>query len=122
MLKRRPSHLGIKLAVLCLWLGIIALWIAEDWPCVIRYLTGIPCMGCGLSRAWLSALRLDIVAAFRYHPMFWSVPVLILMAFYDGRLFRSEKWNLALLILLLAGLAVCYILRLVVFLRGDYAF
>lgn len=122
MLKRMPSHLGIKLAVLGLWLCLIAVWVAADWSCVIRTVTGLPCIGCGMSRAWLSALRLELGAAFRYHPMFWSVPVLILLAFYDGKLFRNQKWNLALLILLLLGLAVCYVLRLVAYLRGELVF
>ena len=122
MFKRMSSHLGIKLAVLGLWLGMIALWVAADWPCVIRAITGIPCAGCGMSRAWLCALRLELGDAFRYHPMFWSVPVLILFGFCDGKLLRSQKWNLALLILLLFGLAVCYVLRLVAYLRGEIVF
>jgi len=43
--------------------------------CPIRFLTGISCAGCGMSRAWLSLLRLDIVAAFHYHPLF-LLPIL----------------------------------------------
>lgn len=39
--------------------------------CPIRYVTGISCAGCGMSRAWLSLLKLDFAAAFAYHPLFW---------------------------------------------------
>ena len=39
--------------------------------CPIRFLTGVSCAGCGMSRAWLSLLKLDFAAAFAYHPLFW---------------------------------------------------
>ena len=39
--------------------------------CPIRFLTGISCAGCGMSRAWLSLLRLDLAGALYYHPLFW---------------------------------------------------
>ena len=39
--------------------------------CPIRFLTGISCAGCGMSRAWLSLLRLDFAGALRFHPLFW---------------------------------------------------
>lgn len=38
--------------------------------CPIRFLTGVSCPGCGMSRAWLAALRLDWQAAFAFHPLF----------------------------------------------------
>ena len=37
--------------------------------CPIKYLLGISCPGCGMTRACLSALRLDLRAAFYYHPL-----------------------------------------------------
>ena len=44
--------------------------------CPIRFLTGISCAGCGMSRAWLSLLRLDFAGALRFHPLFWlPIPV-----------------------------------------------
>lgn len=41
--------------------------------CPIRWLTGISCAGCGMTRAWLCALRLDFAGAFAAHPLFWAV-------------------------------------------------
>lgn len=51
-----------------------------DIGCVFRLLTGIPCAGCGMTRAWLAALRLDFAAAIAYHPLFWVVPVVFALA------------------------------------------
>lgn len=122
MFVKLPSRPGIRLIILGIFIGVLLFWVMMDWPCLFRAVTGIPCIGCGLSRAWLAALRLDLASAFRYHPMFWSIPLLILLAFFDGKLFRKALWNRLLLILLTAGLAVCYLIRFVVYLRGDFVF
>lgn len=42
--------------------------------CPIKFITGISCPGCGMSRACLALLRLDFASAFYYHPLFWFVP------------------------------------------------
>lgn len=50
--------------------------------CPIRFLTGISCAGCGMSRAWLSLLRLDLAGALYYHPLFWlPIPAAALLLF-----------------------------------------
>lgn len=52
--------------------------------CPILFLTGISCAGCGMSRAWFCVLRMDFAEAFRYHPLFWMLPVgAILFLFWD---------------------------------------
>ena len=43
--------------------------------CPIKFLTGISCAGCGMTRAWMSVIRLDFIQAFHYHPLFWLVPI-----------------------------------------------
>ena len=43
--------------------------------CPIRLVTGVSCAGCGMTRAWLSVLRLDLRQAFYYHPLFLLPPV-----------------------------------------------
>ena len=42
--------------------------------CPVKFLTGISDAGCGMSRAWLSVLKLDFGMAFYYHPL-WMLPV-----------------------------------------------
>ncbi len=63
-------HLPI-LAGLTLWLALVRV-------CPIDWLFGVPCPGCGMSRALLCALRLDFAGAFHYHPLFWIVPPAVL--------------------------------------------
>ncbi len=52
------------IAALYLGLGLLGI------TCPIKFLTGISCAGCGMTRAWLCLLRGDIGAAFSYHPLF----------------------------------------------------
>lgn len=54
--------------------------------CPIRYVTGISCPGCGMSRAWLSLLRLDWAGAFAFHPLFWTPPLAAALLFFRRRI------------------------------------
>lgn len=116
---RKPANLKWKLLVLGLSVLLVAVWIILQLPCVIRCVTGLICPGCGMTRAWLAVLRLDIVGAFQLHPMFWSVPVLALFAFYDGLLFKNRRVNKLVLGGLIVGLLLCYLIRLNSFLSGS---
>lgn len=93
-------------------IAVLGVWVALDLDCPIRSLTGIPCPGCGMSRAWLAALRLDFAEAFSLHPMFWCVPVVLLCAARGGKLTGRKKADSVLLTVLLALFILCYILRL----------
>ena len=68
LIRRALSCIGVLFVA---WLALYLL----DIGCVFRLMTGIPCPGCGMTRAWLAALRLDFAAAFAYHPLFWVVPI-----------------------------------------------
>jgi len=60
--------------------------------CLVKSIIGIPCPGCGLTRATLAFLRFDFKAAFSYHPLFWlATPFLILALYGKKPLFNSKK-------------------------------
>lgn len=65
--------------------GIVLLYVLLESlgiTCPIRFLTGISCAGCGMSRAWLSLLRLNLAGALYYHPLFWlPIPAAALLLF-----------------------------------------
>ncbi len=69
--------------------GFYALIELAGVTCPIRFLTGISCAGCGMSRAWLSLFRLDVAAAFSYHPLFWLPVPAALVFFFRRRLPRQ---------------------------------
>ena len=62
----------MKLKTIIIYVAIfcsLALW-AIFIGCPIKQIFGVNCPGCGMTRAFLSALRLDFCAAFHYHPLF----------------------------------------------------
>ncbi len=116
---RKPSHLGYKLLILAACAAVVGIWALLFGFCPIRAVTGVICPSCGMSRAWLAALRLDLGAAFFYHPMFWIVPTVAALWLFDFQPLRSKRANICLLVLLGIGFAVCYFVRLTMFLHGD---
>lgn len=48
--------------------------------CPIKFLTGISCVGCGMTRAWICLLHLDIQGALYYHPLFF-LPIIYFFLF-----------------------------------------
>ena len=47
--------------------------------CPIKFLFGISCPGCGMTRALYSVVILDFAAAFEFHPLWPLVPIFILL-------------------------------------------
>ena len=72
-----------------------AVWLWIAWslhiPCLFQALFRVPCPGCGMTRAWLSVCRGDFAAAFSFHPLFWTVPLLYGYILTDGALL-NRKW------------------------------
>ncbi len=105
-----------RLVVLAAMGAVLGIWVALDWPCLIRSLTGVPCPSCGMSRAWLAAFRLDFAQAFRMHPLFWSVPVLAALWLYPWK--RYPKWAVVVCLCIAIGYVVCYVIRLWAYFTG----
>ena len=78
--------------------------------CPILFVMGISCAGCGMSRAWLALLRLDVVAAFHYHPLFWLPPVCLFL-FFLRRHFSDKVKKLLIAAVVVLMLAV-YLARM----------
>lgn len=56
-----------------------------QWQCPLLHLTGIPCAGCGMTRALFAFFHGNIVAAFRCHPLF-VLPLLAWLGLLWGAL------------------------------------
>ena len=83
LLKRYKTYIFYSLVVL---LYVAASYIF-DLPCPIKYFTGISCMGCGMTRACISVLRLDLAGAFYYHPLWIMLPFAVILLF----VFRNKR-------------------------------
>ena len=114
----KPEKLRLKLLALAVFLLLLLTWYVLDLPCVLYALIGIPCPGCGMTRAWLAVFRLDLAGAFGYHPMFWCVPILLGLFVFDGQLLPGKQANNLLVGCLAAGILLTYLARLFGFLGG----
>ncbi|MDD7645970.1 MAG: DUF2752 domain-containing protein [Ruminococcus bromii] len=97
-----------------LWGAVVVACLVLIYHCPFRYLFGVACPGCGMTRALLAAVFSDFEAAFAFHPLF---PLLIPAALYlglreSGRLRLTPRAENT-YILLFAGLFILvYVLRL----------
>lgn len=110
-----PNHWKGKLVVLTTYIGLLSFWWYMDFGCVIKNVIKIPCPGCGLTRAWISAINAKFTTAFQYHSMFWSVPILVFYLIYDIEPFKNRKLNYAILFLILLGWLFNYFMSIILF-------
>lgn len=78
--------------------------------CPIKFLTGISCAGCGMSRAYVSLLKGDIAMAFHYHPLFMLPLALLLSLIFRNRM--NEKLFKIIISIYATLFVSVYVLRL----------
>ena len=77
-MKNVRSYLSLILALVILY----GFFFLVGVTCPIKFLTGVSCPGCGMSRAEFAFIRGHIRKAFYYHPLFpLPIVVLILLPF-----------------------------------------
>ena len=109
MVKINRSLVTCAIAIAIAYGGMFALGIT----CPIRFLTGISCPGCGMTRALLSALRMDFQAAFYYHPLWVLLVPWGLTAWWLIRKKKKSVFNLFLSVSVAVMLGV-YLYRLAI--------
>ena len=83
-------------------------------PCPIKLFFGVSCAGCGMSRAWISAIRLDLHGAFYYHPLWFALPA-VLAALVWAKVKNRERVYEVILISSAVALIAVWICRLIWF-------
>lgn len=96
---KRKSHRRIEV-ITSVAVVVVLYVILESFgvTCPIKYITGISCAGCGMSRAWIALLHFNIHDAFMYHPLFFLPPVVVIVYLYrmligDGNVVVFEPQN-----------------------------
>lgn len=80
--------------------------------CPIKTLTGIPCMGCGMTRAWKSVLTFNFPKAFYYHPL-WVIPGIFVFMYLFVKNRNPRAYSLFVKISVILFIVV-YIIRLMI--------
>lgn len=67
--RRHRAEISAAFAVLLVY-AVMAL---AGIGCPLKFFSGISCPGCGMTRAFLHACRLELAEAFSYHPLWPAV-------------------------------------------------
>lgn len=111
--KKKLTHgVGYKLSTTLFVAVAVGIMIGFSLPCPFMRFLHVPCLGCGMSRAWLSVLRLDFAAALSHHLMFWSVPPMVLCFWLNWEPFQKRWCNTLLYGVVLAGFAANWLIHL----------
>ena len=97
-----------------------------SWECPFLHLTGLPCPGCGLTRAIMLLLQGDVNASFRFHafaPLFLlgivmvSSAALMPKSFLQPLVLKAERLErqTGFTVIILTGLILYWLTRLLVF-------
>lgn len=98
-LKKHSAVISAIAAIVLLYACLFLLGIS----CPIKFITGVSCAGCGMTRAWLRVFRLDLNGAFHFHPLFWTVPVVLVLFFlrkHFPKSFRVTAYAVAVLFII----------------------
>lgn len=106
-----------KLQDVLIWTLIagIILLVYLAFGCPIRLATGVPCPGCGMSRAVASLLIFSWGGAFYYHPLVFMLPLFLWAVAGRGGVMAKPRVRLAALGGMAALFVAVWLLRLLVF-------
>ena len=107
---KKITNIKTKLVVTLGFVLVVMLLYYFDIGCMVRRIIGVPCMGCGLTRAWLAAFRLDFAAAFGYHHLFFLIPYIYLWLIFDFQLLPWKKLDYTVIGLILAAFVVRWVI------------
>ena len=105
------------LVIACGLVAYCAIAVIAGIPCPIKWLTGISCPGCGMTRSVLALLRLDFSAALQLHPLVFylllAAPTMVILHL------RNQNKPCKRLLLVSAGLMVAVYLWRMIFLHSS---
>ena len=102
------------IAIILFSLYLLITYLLEIPNCLIKLIWGIPCPGCGMTRAGFSVLKFDFISALKYNPLIFVFPfILFIMIFHEiplvKKLYKSKILWITLTIIIFAT----YVLRLI---------
>lgn len=84
--------------------------------CIFKSIIGVPCPGCGLTRAWISFIKGNISEAFYWHPLFLMMPVLVILIllYFKGSFIKYKRYILLSIVTIVGLYFTIYIVRMII--------
>ena len=107
--KRRLNRIEVITSVAAV---VVLYVILESFgvTCPIKYITGISCAGCGMSRAWIALLHFNIHEAFMYHPLFFLPPVVVIAMLFKSKI--NIKFYKIFMFTMVGAFVIVYLYRM----------
>lgn len=107
--KRRLNRIEVITSVAAV---VVLYVILESFgvTCPIKYITGISCAGCGMSRAWIALLHFNIHEAFMYHPLFFLPPVVVIVMLLKSKI--NIKFYKIFMLTMVGAFVIVYLYRM----------
>lgn len=107
--KRRLNRIEVITSVAAV---VVLYVILESFgvTCPIKYITGISCAGCGMSRAWIALLHFNIHEAFTYHPLFFLPPVVVIVMLLKSKI--NIKFYKIFMFTMVGAFVIVYLYRM----------
>ncbi len=112
--KRNNRRKNERKELICAVTAVVVLYTAMESigiTCPIKFITGISCAGCGMSRAWMAFFQLDMAKAFEYHPLFWLVPIAVIVLLCKSKI--NIKIYKIIIFTIIIMFAIVYMYRLI---------
>ena len=107
--KRRLNRIEVITSVAAV---VVLYVILESFgvTCPIKYITGISCAGCGMSREWIALLHFNIHEAFMYHPLFFLPPVVVIVMLLKSKI--NIKFYKIFMFTMVGAFVIVYLYRM----------
>ena len=104
----------IKICSTLIYIAVITFLHFNGGACLYNRCLRIECPGCGLTTAYLLLFKLDIVGAFKQNFMFWSIPIIYLYFWFDGKFTGKEFPDTLILIVILFGFLLKWLIAFLI--------
>ena len=113
--------MSVRRALILLSVCFAFLWCLTGSICPMYAFTGIPCPGCGLTRAGICLLTLDLTGAFRMNPFIFPVAALLILWAVCRYILRKKIpfWLIWCASAVLAAMILFYIWRMIRYFPGQ---
>ena len=111
--KRNNRRKNERKELICAVTAVVVLYTAMESigiTCPIKFITGISCAGCGMSRAWMAFFQLDMAKAFEYHPLFWLVPIAVIVLLCKSKI--NIKFYKIFMFTMVGAFVIVYLYRM----------
>ena len=101
-------------SIICIIIGLLLYPLVHHLAgsCPIRQIFGISCPGCGILRAYLAVFDLNFAEAFKWHPLWFTVPIILLLVAVFYLTDKAKALNTTIIISVVLFCTI-YFLRLI---------